>query len=91
MTDLSILKENFNKFIEEHEKQDITLESMKENLVALKFKVLLSLDTIEKSILKGVYDETELLKNIKELVGIGSQIGILTLYKSLSVKEDKNE
>lgn len=90
MTDLSILKENFNKFIEKYEQQDITLESLQEDLTALKFKVLLNLDVIEKGILEGVYDETELLKNIKELIGLGCQIGITDLLKHLATMEEKD-
>ena len=42
---------------------------------------------IEKSILEGVYDETELLKNIKELVSLGCQIGFTDFLKNLSLTE----
>lgn len=91
MTNLNILRKNFDKLIESYEKQDITLEKITETNTALKLKVLLSLDTIEKSILEGVEDETKLLKDIKELVGLGCQIGLTDLLKHLNNMEDEDE
>lgn len=90
MTDLSILKENFSKFIEGYEKQGITLEKIKDHNSFLKLKALMDLDTIEKSILEGVYDETKLVKSIKELVGLGCQIGTTDLLKYLGTMEGKD-
>ena len=90
MTDLSILKENFSKYIEDYEKQDVTFEQIKERNAFFKLKALMDLETIEKSILEGVYDETELVKNIKELVGLGVQIGIANLLKYLGTMEEKD-
>lgn len=90
MTDLSILKENFSKFIEVYEKQDITLENIKDRSTILKLEVLMNLDTIEKSILEGVYDKSKLIKSIKKLVASGCQIGITDLLKHLSTMEEKD-
>ena len=85
MTDLSILRKNFNKLIDSYEEQDITIEQLDERAMGSKLYAALLADQLEKVMLEGNVDLPN--KHINELFKAGLNVGFTNFFVDLA-KED---
>lgn len=92
MTDLSILKNNFNKLIESYEKNDVTIENIRERSMGSRLVAAITAEKIEHDILEGKIlvendgktTEIESSKFIDDLIKVGLDIGFTDFMESLA-------
>ena len=93
MTDLSILRKNFNKLIDSYEEQDVTIEKINERSMGAKLYAAMVAEHVEQNVLKGTLDDSS-NEFINDLIKSGINVGFSDFLADLTREnfvEEQNE